>query len=78
MKNREWYLNIKNVLELAEFMVESDQITGSRELLEYFKHPEKYTEVWELYQSEIHGKISVSHRTNSTPIPVMLALTSTK
>ncbi len=75
MVHHEWYLDIKNVLELAEFMVESDQMATAKELLEYFKHPEKYTEVWHLYQSEIHGKTSASHRhSDKIPIPVMLAL----
>jgi len=70
----EWYSDIKNVFELAEFMVESDQMTTAKELLEYFRHPEKYTEVWKLYQSEIHGRTS-NHRPNSERVlPVMLAL----
>lgn len=72
----EWYKELKNVFELAEFMVESDQIITAKELLEYFRHPERYTEVWNLYQTEIHGKTG-SHRPNSdrAPLPVMLALT---
>lgn len=78
---RKWYEDSKNVFELAEFMVESEQIESAKELLEYFKRPEKYTEVWNLYQTEIHGKISESHRSNpdiKTPFPVMTALASTK
>jgi len=72
----EWYADLKNVFELAEFMVESDQTITAKELLEYFRHPEKYTEVWNLYQAEIHGRTSGSHRPNSERVlPVMLALT---
>ncbi len=80
MVQHEWHLDIKNVLELAEFMVDSDQVTTAKELLEYFKHPERFTEVWDIYQSEIHGKASGSYRSNSdtkntkASIPVMLAL----
>lgn len=78
---KEWYVNIRNVFELAEFMVGSDQITSARELLEYFKHPEKYTEVWNLYQIEIHGVSSKSYKPSidvKSPIPVMLALEGKK
>lgn len=74
MNNHEWYTETKNVFELAEFMVESDQIVTAKELLEYFRHPWKYTEVWGLYQTDINGR--ASHRPNKTPIPVMLALVS--
>jgi len=78
---RKWYEDLKNVFELAEFMVESEQIESAKELLEYFKHPEKYEEVWKLYQEEILGKIESSHRSNpdtKTPFPVIFALTNTK
>lgn len=77
----EWYIDIKNVFELAEFMVESDQVVTAKELLEYFRHPEKYTEVWNLYQAEIHGRTPGSHRPNldtKTPFPVMIALADKK
>jgi hypothetical protein len=70
----EWYKDQKKVIELAEFIVETDQITTAKELLDYFKHPDKYTEVWRLYQEEILGKSS-SHRLDSkASLPVMLAL----
>ncbi len=51
-----WYDDKKNLMELAEFLVESDELTTARELFEYFKHPEKYTEVWKTYQEEVMGK----------------------
>ncbi len=51
----QWYENRKNVLELAKFMVESEQIVSAKELLDYFSHPERWTEVWELYQEQILG-----------------------
>lgn len=51
-----WYDNRDNLIELAEFLVESDELTTAKELLDYFKHPEKYTDVWETYQEEIIGK----------------------
>lgn len=77
----EWYEDLKNVFELAEFIVESEQIESAKELLEYFKHPDKYTEVWNLYQTEIHGKASKNHKSNpdtKTPFPVFVALAHTK
>lgn len=73
-----WYEDPKNVIELAEFIVESEQIETAKELLDYFKHPEKYSEVWKLYQEEIIGKhpsrgVRISN-TNRV-LPVIMALT---
>ena len=56
-----WYEDKKNVIELAEFLVESEELTTAKELLEYFKHPEKYTEVWRTYQEEVLGKPHLSN-----------------
>lgn len=73
----EWYKDQKNLIELAEFMVESEQVVTAKELLEYFKYPEKYTEVWNLYREEILGKPLDIHTSNTNlraPLPVMLAL----
>ncbi len=52
-----WYENEKKVIELAEFLVHSEEITSTEELLEYFRHPEKYTGVWNIYEKEILGTI---------------------
>lgn len=68
-----WYENKKNVTELAEFLVESEELTTAKELLEYFKNPERYNEVWETYQQELLGK-TPSRYHNTKSIPVMLAL----
>jgi hypothetical protein len=51
----EWYEDKDNLLELAEFLIESGQLETDDEILDYFEHPEKYTEVWKLYQKEIAG-----------------------
>lgn len=72
----EWFKSEKNVIELAEFMVESKQIDTAKELLEYIKNPRQYTKVWEIYQEEILGKRIQSHSNNV--IPVMIALTNAK
>ena len=50
-----WYKDEKKVIELAEFLTDSGKITSTDELLEYFKYPEKYTEVWNIYEKEILG-----------------------
>lgn len=72
----EWHKDPNKVIELAEFMVEAEQIHSAKDLLDYFKYPDKYTEVWNLYQEEIIGKPPISHKyAPKTPIPVMLALT---
>jgi hypothetical protein len=57
MKN--WYEDEKKVIELAEFLVRSVEIVGVDELLEYFKHPDRYTEVWNIYEKEILGKAPI-------------------
>ena len=51
-----WYEDKKNLIELAEFLVEAEEIRTTNHLLDYFKHPEKYTEVWKTYQEEVLGK----------------------
>lgn len=51
-----WYEDKKNLIELAEFLVEAEEIRTTKDLLDYFKHPEKYTEVWKTYQEEVLGK----------------------
>jgi hypothetical protein len=57
----EWYRYETKVIELAEFLVQSDEIKNTDELLDYFKHPERYTGVWNIYEKEILGDEPVSH-----------------
>ncbi len=57
-----WYTDEKKVIELAEFLVQSEEITSTEELLEYFKRPEKYTGVWNIYEKEILGAISTTSK----------------
>lgn len=54
-----WYEEEKNMIELAEFLVQSKEISTTDELLDFFKHPEKYTEVWNIYEEQILGRESV-------------------
>lgn len=51
-----WYENEKNVIELAEFLVQSEEISTTDDLLDFFKYPYKYTEVWNIYEEQILGK----------------------
>jgi hypothetical protein len=53
-----WYEEEKKVIELAEFLVRSVEIESADELLEYFKHPDRYTEVWKIYEKDMLGTIS--------------------
>lgn len=69
-----WYEDKKNVIELAELIVESGQIESAKELLEYFKHPERYTEVWKIYQEEILGKITSDSTCKLRKVPELVAL----
>lgn len=50
-----WYEDESKVIELAEFLVQSVEIESADELLEYFKHPDRYTEVWNIYEKEMLG-----------------------
>jgi hypothetical protein len=54
-----WYEDENKVIELAEFLVVSVEIASADELLEYFKHPDRYTEVWNIYEKEILGDVSI-------------------
>jgi hypothetical protein len=55
-----WYEDEKKVIELAEFLVQSVEIADTDELLEYFKHPDRYTEVWNIYEKEMLGTLPIS------------------
>lgn len=55
-----WYEDEKKVMELAEFLVQSEEITSVDELLGYFKQPERYEEVWNIYEKEILGGKSIT------------------
>ena len=52
-----WYEDEKKVIELAEFLVRSVEIETADELLEYFKHPDRYTEVWKIYEKDMLGAV---------------------
>lgn len=54
---KQWYEDEKKVIELAEFLVQSVEIVNVDELLEYFKRPERYTEVWNIYEKEMLGTL---------------------
>lgn len=55
-----WYEDEKKVVELAEFLVQSVEIADIDELLEYFKHPDRYTDAWNIYEKDILGTVSKS------------------
>lgn len=57
-----WYEDEKRVIELAEFLVQSEEMKSIDELLEYFKHPERYTDVWNIYEKEMLGTKPISPR----------------
>ena len=69
-----WYEDKKNVIELAEFLVESEELTTAKELLDYFKNPEKYTEVWNTYQEEVQGKTHPGTMCIFKRVPSLVAL----
>lgn len=64
-----WYRDEKKVIELAEFLVHSEEIVDTDELLEYFKHPERYTDVWNIYEREILGSEPIYFRYLKKELP---------
>ena len=80
-----WYDKKENVAELAEFLVGTEQIATSEDLLDLFEHPERYTEVWNLYQKEILGQAGPPLNGRTKPVhmppydhvlPIFAALTT--
>lgn len=57
-----WYEDEKKVIKLAEFLVQSVEIESVDELLEYFKHPDRYTDVWKIYEKETLDTMSTSSK----------------
>jgi hypothetical protein len=52
-----WWKDTKNVLELAVFLFETEQITNDKELYKYLRKPQIWGEVWYLYEREIMGYV---------------------
>ena len=75
----EWYRYETKVMELAEFLVQSEEIKNIDELLDYFKHPERYTDVWNIYEKEMLGYEPVSiglMRKGNKPKPIPSVVSS--
>ena len=54
-----WYEDEKKVVEFAEFLVQSVEIVDVDELLEYFKHPDRYTDAWNIYKKDILSALPI-------------------
>lgn len=50
-----WYNDNKSIWDLAIFLIEIDEINTADQLLYYLYHPDKYTDVWTIYQRQIIG-----------------------
>lgn len=66
MVEKPWYDDKNKVLELAEFMVDAEEMTTAKELLDYFKNPGKYNEVWKIYEEEIGRQPKLSNKKSSS------------
>lgn len=42
----EWYTNRDNLLRVAEILIDDERVTP-KELVDFFKEPWKWTDVWE-------------------------------
>lgn len=66
-----WYEDNKNLIELAEFLVEAEELRTAKDVLDYFKYPDKYNDVWETYQKEVVGK---SNSGSMCTVPALVSL----
>lgn len=69
----QWFYERENVIELAEFLVDTEQISNMRDLLDYFKDPSRFTDVWIIYRTEIIGDESLYESRNIIQ-PIILNL----
>lgn len=47
-----WFEDKDKLIEFAEFLVESEELNTTKELLYYLRHPYMYAEAYALYQRE--------------------------
>jgi hypothetical protein len=50
-----WYEVRKNVLSLLEFLMDCELVVTPSDVIDLMKNPNKYDEVWKLYQKEMNG-----------------------
>lgn len=53
--NKEWYNDRNNVLSLLDFLIGAELIIDADEVIEFSKHPERYSHVYSIYEREILG-----------------------
>jgi hypothetical protein len=54
----EWYKIKAKVLELLYFLLDTELIIDKEHVIDFVSHPERYNEVWNLYQKEINGVVN--------------------
>lgn len=50
-----WYEIRKNVIDLMEFLMDCELVVTTDDVIDLVKNPQRYNEVWKLYQKEIVG-----------------------
>lgn len=50
-----WYDDKSNVIRLLEFLMDCELVTTAQDVIDFVKNPQRYNEVWKLYQKEIVG-----------------------
>jgi hypothetical protein len=53
MNKRRWYESGRNLLELCVFLVQTQELNTTDEIIHFLSHPEVYSDVWSLYVKEI-------------------------
>lgn len=51
----EWYNNRSNVLSLLDFLIGAELIDNAEDVIQFSKHPERYSDVYTIYEREILG-----------------------
>ena len=50
-----WFDNKSNVIKLLEFLMDCELVVTPADVIDLMKNPNRYDEVWKLYQKEIAG-----------------------
>lgn len=50
-----WYKIKANVINLMEFLIDAELIVDKYDVIDLVDHPQKYDEVWMLYNKEMLG-----------------------
>lgn len=68
-----WCHDYANVLELADYLVNDNELTSAHLVLAYFKDPKRYTAEWEAYQRSTNVMEETEDAVRSLPLTERLS-----